>query len=233
MKFKATKAEVESLPEAIRGEYEEREGSFFLKLEGHEEAFVPAEKKNIAEQHRKEAEKKLAEANAREADLIAKLEKADGKKEVEAIRQQHQAEILKIKEAADKEREAIKGREHQALIETEAAKFAGEKFLVPSAISRLYKDRLSVEEVDGQPVIRVREPDGKPSVKSLSDLQKEFLENPEFKPIIKASQASGGGAIPGQKGGGSAQKTVQRSEFDSMDQTARMEFSKAGGKVVD
>jgi hypothetical protein len=232
MKYIITKEEAEKLPEGLRSEYQQEGESYTLKLEGHEEQLIPKAKRDIEAEHRKNAEKKLEEAQKRESDLLKKLESADGKKEVEAIRKQHEEEIAKIRQAAEEELKVIKGREHQAMIDKVASEFASEKFTVPSAIRGLIKERLTVEEVDGQPVIRVREPDGKPSVKSLSDLQKEFLENPEFKPIIKAQVGSGGGANPGNKGGGSAKRTISKAELDRMSQEERHQAFVKDGAVM-
>jgi hypothetical protein len=224
MKYTIAAADYAKLAEPVKAEYKEGEGgSYVLNLEGHEDHFVPKGKKDEAEKHRKRAEDKVAELEAREAKLIKDLEAAAGNKtEVEAIRKQHQAEVEKIKnEYAEKEK-AAKAETHKAMIAAEATRFAGEKFTVPSAIARLYQDRLAVEEVDGVPVIRVREPDGKPSVKSLADLQTEFLANKEFAPIVKASSGSGGGAARSDsKGGGAAQRIIPKGEFEAMSQEER------------
>lgn len=50
--------------------------------------------------------------------------------------------------------------------------------------------------------------------------------------ILKGSGASGGGAGGGGGSGGSA-KQVNRATFEAMSPAKRMEFSKAGGKIVD
>lgn len=235
MKYTIAAADYAKLTDPVKAEYKEGEGgSYVLNLEGHEDHFVPKGKKDEAEKHRKNAEAKVAELEAREAKLIKDLEAAAGNKtEVEAIRKQHQAEVEKIKgEYAAKEKTA-QDEADKAMISAEASKFAGEKFTVPSAISRLYQDRLSVERVDGVPVIRVKTPDGKASVQSLGDLQKEFLENKEFAPIVKASAGSGGGAAPNQGKGGGAAKTATRTQFDAMSDPERTAFSKEGGQLTE
>lgn len=224
------------LSDETKAEYEEKDGKFVLKLEGHEESFVPKAKRDIEVEHRKNAEKALKEATDREAKLVKDLEAAGGSKtEIENIRKQHQTEVEKIKaEYAEKE-QAAKAESHKALIREEATRFASERFTVPSAISRLYQDRLNVEEVDGQAVIRVLEADGKPSVKSLAELQKEFLENKEFSPIVKASQGSGGGAHGSNKGGGANQKrTISKAELETMSQEERHQaFVVDGARVAE
>lgn len=222
MKYKITSEEHAKLSDDAKAEYTEKDGAFFLNLEGHEEHLVPKAKRDLEVEHRKNAEKSLKEAQDREAKLLKDLEAAgDSKTKVEEIRKQHETEVARIKEEfAEKEKKA-KAESHKAMIREEATRFAGDKFTVPSAISRLYQDRLTVEEVDGNPVIRVLEADGKPSVKSLADLQKEFLENEEFAPIVKASQGSGGGANPSKGGGANPKRTITKAELAKMSQEER------------
>jgi hypothetical protein len=232
----------EKFSDDLKKEYTEKDGTFTLNLEGHEDAFVPKAKKDLAEQHRKEAEKQTAEAKAaiavveaREAELMKKLE-ASGKstKDVEAIRKQHQEEIDKIKlEHAEKEKIAL-ADSSRAMIEAEAAKFTGEKFTIPDLVALAYEKRLAVETVEGHQVLRVREADGSPSVKGLGDLQKEFLDNPKYASIVRQSSGSGGGANKSQKtGGGATGKTMSRSEFNATSQEARVVFFGGGGTITD
>ena len=133
MKFIITPEDHKSLPEALQGEYTEKEGNFTLNLEGHEDHFVIKAKHHLAEGHRREAEKKLAEVEAREADLLKKLENADGKKQIEEIRANAAAEVERVKaEYAEKEA-AQKAESNKNLINAEAAKFANDKFTAPSS----------------------------------------------------------------------------------------------------
>jgi len=224
------------LSDEAKGEYIEQDGKFVLKLEGHEETFVPKAKRDIEVEHRKTAEKNLADTTARETKLIADLAAAGGSKvEMENIRKQHTVEVDRIKaEYAEKEK-VTKGQAHKALISEEANKFAGEKFTTPSLMARAYGDRLTVEEVEGVPVIRVLTPDGKASVQSLGDLQKEFLENKEFAPIIKATEANGGGAKGGKGNGGAGTKRqITKAELEAMSQEERHQaFNKDGATMAE
>lgn len=84
--------------------------------------------------------------------------------------------------------------------------------------------RLSVETIDGQPQIRVKDLQGNLSALSLDELKNEFRSNAAFKPLIAASNASGGGANGGQ-GGGATKKpseltTAERSEWQQRDPVA-------------
>jgi hypothetical protein len=235
MKYILTKEEFEKLPEALQGEYTLDGDNATLTLEGHEEAFVEKGKWQEAEKHRKNAESKALEVEKREAQLLKDIEAAKGnEKKIAELRESHEAEVARIKEENEAQLKEIKAGQHKAMIDAEATKFANEHFTVPSLVKDAVAKRLTVEEVEGQPVIRALEADGKASSKSLEQVQKEFLENKEFSSIIKASKGKGGGATPpeGGKGGGAA-KQVTRAEFDEMSQADRLTFSKEGGEVVD
>ena len=67
------------------------------------------EKKDIAETHRKNAESRLQEAEAREVKLLKDIEKSKGgKDEIELIRNQHISELDKIRaEYQEKENHQI------------------------------------------------------------------------------------------------------------------------------
>jgi hypothetical protein len=72
---------------------------------------------------------------------------------------------------------------------------------------------------------------GNPSIMKMDDLANEFLSNELYGSLVKGNQASGGGA-PGGQGSGAA-KTLSRAEFDKMSPSAKMDFTKSGGKLTD
>lgn len=235
MKYILTKEEFEKLPEDLQKEYTLEGENATLTLEGHEDAFVEKGKWAEAEKHRKNAEAKANEVEKREAQLLKDIEAAKGnEKKIAELRESHEAEVARIKEENENQLKEIKAGQHKAMIDAEATKFANEHFTVPSLVKDAIAKRLTVEEVDGQPVIRTLEADGKASSKSFDQVQKEFLENKELSSIIKASKGKGGGAAhnPDGKGGGAA-KQVTREQFNEMSQADRLTFSKEGGEVVD
>jgi hypothetical protein len=226
MKFIITTEEHTALSDDLKSQYKEQDGALVLNLEGHEEHFVPKAKKDLAEGHRREAEKNLAAAETREAELLVKLDGASGKKEIEEIRANAAADIEKIKGEFAERDAAVKAESNKNLIAVEAGKFAGDKFTVPSLIQDKYASRLQVEEIDGKQVIRVLEADGTASAKSIADLQKEILDNPEYATIIKGTQSSGGSADNNQNSGGSsAPKAVEFSNANIKGATAAVEQS--------
>lgn len=213
MKFILTPDEHKALPEATQTEYTETNGAFTLTLEGHEEHLVPKAKKDLAEQHRKAAEAKVTEGEAREAKLLSDLEGAKGgSKELEQIRTNAQAEIEKVRAEYAERDVAQKAEVNKGLIAVEAEKFAQEHFTVPSLIKGVYANRLTVVDVNGTPVIRTLDAEGKESVLSIGDMQKEFLANKEFSTIIKATQGSGGSAEKNEQGG-SGSASSKKTDF--------------------
>lgn len=235
MKFKISKGDFSKLPEAFQSEYTETSaGDYQLTIEGYEDFLVPKEKKDLAEQHRKAAEAKLKEAETRGSKLLEDLEAAKNDKgKTEEIRQNYEKEVAKIREESAAQIKQMKQAQYDSMIRETATKFAGEHSTVPGLFADAYAKRLSVEEVDGTAVIRVLDENGKPSVLSLDQYNKEILAKPEFKPIIKASQGSGGGAKPNQgSGGGAPVKSISKEELDAMDQDQRHTFFvKEGGRV--
>lgn len=239
MKFLINKEAFDKLSEELQKEYTEKEGNFTLKLEGHEEHFVPAHKKAEAEKHRKAAEDRADAAEATSAKLVTDLEAAKGTpKEAEQIRadliKTHQADMAKLQEDNQKELATLKGREHAALIEVEASAFATEFSTVPALMKGVMAKRLTVGEANGLPILQVLDTDGKVSNSTIADLRKEILANHEYKPILIGTKANGGGANPADLGNpGSAGQTITGAEFTAKSDQDRMAFSKDGGKVVD
>tara|TARA_R110000772_G_scaffold268565_2_gene396222 strand:- start:6759 stop:7490 length:732 start_codon:yes stop_codon:yes gene_type:complete len=227
MKYKLTKAEFEALTEEARTEYTLDGETAVLILEGDDaptaEKIATLEKKReIEAEHRKNAETKLKEADDRAAKHQKDFESAGGNKEaIEKLRTDHAAEIEKLRTERETESAKVRGDRDAALIKEESSKFASGHFVEApygsTFIASEMAKRLVVEEVNGSPVVRVQNADGTPSTAALADLQKEFLDNKDFSPIIKAKAGSGGGAIPGQ-GGGATKKSL--SEMSATEEAA-------------
>ena len=183
-----------------------------MKIEGDDaptaEKIATLEKKrSIEAEHRKTAETKVKESDDRAAKLQNDLENAGGNKEaIEKLKNEHAEVVEKLRSEREAESAKVKSDRNGAMIEKESSKFANEHFITPGLISDQVAKRLTVEEVDGQPVVRVKNADGSPSTASLDDLRKEFLDNKEYSPIIKANIGNGGGATPGSSGGATVKK---------------------------
>ena len=214
MKYKLTKNEFDALGDDAKKEYILDGETAILKLEG-DDAPTPEviqklkDKHKIAEDHRKNAETKLKEADDRAVKLQKDLNNAGGnKEEIQKIKDAHSKELEKIRDEREKEVTKMKADRDNLLISETAEKIANEYFTIPSLLTPQIAGRLSVEEVNGQPVVRVKNADGTPSVASLDDLKKEFVDNKEFSKIIKTNVGSGGGAshVPGSGGAATTKK---------------------------
>jgi len=235
MKYILTEEEFNVLSDETKAEYTLADGTATLTLEGHEEAFVPKGKWAESEKHLKNAEAKTLEVEKREAKLLTDLEANKGNaKKMQELRESHETEVARIQKESEEQVQAFKVESHKSLLDAEATKFANEHFTVPGIMKDTILKRMTVEEVGGKAVIRALDTDGKQSAKSVTEMQKEILENKDYSSIIKASKGKGGGANPDLDGkGGGATKQVTRSEFDALSQTERSTFSVAGGEVVD
>lgn len=96
--------------------------------------------------------------------------------------------------------------------------------------------RLTVEIRDGMPIVRVLSKDGKPSAMSLTDLRKEFEENPAFAPLLSGSKASGSGPI-GSKPDSGGTANMKVAAFNLLSVTEKAAFMrkvhKREAKLVD
>ena len=231
MKYKLTEDEFKTLTESMQKEYHLKDGVALLKIEGDDaptaEKIATLEKKRDIEiEHRKNAEAKVKEADDRAAKLQKDLESAGGSKEaIEKIKTEHAAEIEKLRTEREAETKQIIEARNASMIKEAAQEFASKNFIEApygsTFIAAEISKRLTVEEVSGQPVVRVVNADGTPSTASLDSLQKEFLDNKEYSPIIKGKAGSGGGAIPGNGGGATGKSLAE------MNATEEAAFAKA------
>ena len=220
MQYSISKDAHEKLPDFLKDEYVLSGETATLKIEGEGaptlEAITKAEeKRRISEEHRKNAEKARDAAELSAEKLRNDLDRASGKDEIARIKAEHASEMEAIRADRAKEQAAAVETRNAAMIKDAAWDFA-QNFTIPSLMEGPFSKRLTVEEVDGQPVIRIRDVDGKPSIKSISELKQEFLDNPEFAGIVKANPGSGGGATPGDGGGATVKKLSEMTTAEEM-----------------
>lgn len=213
---------LEGLEESQKAFYEEKDGKFILKVKGipqpqNDDGLrkkvdeLLAEKK-AEQQKRKEAEelaRQKEEENARKNGNIEALEKSWGDKLAA-----RETELLN-------EKQALEAQVYKLTVGSKATELAAKLALQGSESVLLphITNRLQVETVEGEIKIRVLDLQGKPSALTVEDLEKEFRANEAFKPLIRASGASGSGASGGQ-GGGATKKPSE------MNQTERAAWQK-------
>ena len=227
MAYKAILESLDGVDEAIAGNYTEKDGKFYLDIEGLDEhPGVGALKraKNHEKELRQAAEGKLKEAEDKVTDLEGTIEGirkgAIPKGDVDALESSYKKKLEDARNEGEQKLTNLRNLVDKKLLDSEALAMATEISTVPSLLVPHVRSRLQVEEADGELTIRVLDVEGKPSAASLADLRKELLSNNSFAPILIGSKASGSGANGGS-GGGGASKT-----FSQMNEKERTEFHK-------
>lgn len=221
-----TKEVHEKLPAHFKTEYKEVPGengaasSFMLDIEGDEDVGALKRAKDHEKQARLDAEKKVGEAQAKIDKIEADAEKArlkalrDGG-DIEALEKSWKAKADKAERDAKAESQALRDKVSNTMLKGKALEIATQISTIPDVILPLIKDRLRVEEVDGEFITSVLDVKGQPSAMTIEELQKEFVDNPKFSSIIIGSKASGGGA--GGSGGGGGAPSTSAIPFGKLD----------------
>lgn len=193
---------------------EEDDGEELRRAKEHEK-----KKRQEAEAERDEAIRKLKEQeDARIAAEEEAARKAGDTAALEASWKKKRDEDVAAAENRAKRAEAALRRQ---LVDNVAHRLANEISTAPTLLVELIKKRLAVEiptDEDSEPLTRVLDAYGKPSAMSINDLKQEFVDNPEFAAIIKASSASGGGASNQPKGGGAPTNKKKLSEMTATEE---------------
>jgi hypothetical protein len=210
---------IESVPEAFRTEYAEKDGKFYLALEGADDHFVPkSEWKKINDEstgrrHQINAWKKLgfespekaAEAFETQKQLAAQA--GDGA----AILKQHQDAWATEKAAIESELNAARASERGAVVGERLSGALAKAGATEEGLELLpdrFGSRITFETVDGKRVVKIMKADGatpmagsgEGGMATLDDLVKEATK--KYPSLFKGSGAGGGGKPPEEKGGG-------------------------------
>jgi len=221
-----TKAEFDKLSADLKKEYKAEEGgeNYTLDLEGYED---PAALKR-AKDHEKE-QRKAAEKTAKDLQdqLAALTEERDGllkgaipKADVEKLENSYKSKFTAREKELNAQIEAANGSLQRLLVDNVAQTLATKISKSPTVIMPHIKSRLRAEKnTAGQYETKVVDKDGNISALTVEDLEKEFIDNKDFAPIITASRGSGGGAGGSNGGGGAAPKSLK--DFKSATEEAQ------------
>lgn len=201
---------LDGLDESLQALYEERDGAFFLKVQG---AVAEDELQGIkANRDALLAEKKEQQRIAQEAEaerLRIEREAAEAKAKQtgdwEALDQSYKAQKEEILNKAKQREEELLQRVYKLTVGEQAVRIAAElvKPHAQALIVPLIEQRLMLDENHN---VRVKSADGKPSPLTAEDLKAELRANPMLQDIIVISGATGGGATGGGFGGGAAKE---------------------------
>lgn len=215
---------LDGVEESVKSLYEEKDGKYVLKIEGIPE---PEDLEGLKRKNQEFMdEAKAAKRKARELEELARQKEEENARKngnIEALEKSWGDKLAARETELLNEKQALEAQVYKLTVGSKATELAA-KLAVPGSDSVLLphiSNRLQVETVDGEIKIRVLDLQGKPSALSIEDLEKEFRANEAFKPLIRASNASGSGASGGQ-GGGATKKpsemtTVERQEWQLRD----------------
>ena len=180
LKRKITKDAYEALSDILKAEYKANGDGYVLDTDDATELMTARDK----EKAEKEAAKKRA------ADLETELnaiKKANG--DFSSIEESYKTQVAELNKQLGEVNTTLSGERRERYVLAEAAKIA-KNFTVPSLVENVIAKRLDIDPRDGK-TVRVLDKDGKPSALTIADLQKEFVDNPEYKAIVIAGKGSG------------------------------------------
>ena len=230
MALKSVLTTLDGLSDDVKKEYTEKDGKFYLDLEGlddHPGVGALKRAKDHEKNLRQTAENKQREAEDKVTQLEGTIEElrtgAIPKGDVEALKRSYDDKAKTQQTAFDEKYSKLNGQVEKVMLDSKALEMATE-IALPGAQQLLLphiRGRLKLEEVDGELTVQVVDIAGKPSAASLEDLKKEMLQNKMFAPILAGSKASGGGANGGSGGGGASSK-----KLGDMTESERKAFAK-------
>jgi hypothetical protein len=226
---------LDSVPEALRGEYAEKDGKFHLNVEGLEDTgglkkALESERKARAEREKQaKAWEKLGKSPDEIAELLGKLEtdeteRLKKKGDFDAILQQHTDKWNKERDGLTGEVEAARANERRAVVDGALAAALARENANESGLSLLPAQlgkNVVVETVDGKRVVKITNDDGTPMAGSgpgglatIDDLVK--AAKTAHPALFKANGAGGSGKDPkdGPAIGGITSKAQFKNERD-------------------
>lgn len=196
LKRNIKKAEFDKLDPKVQEHYTETDtaGEFILDTEGFQDTSKLERSLDRERKKAREATEKLTEVETELEEL--KGSQTREQKDVATLTKEHEKKLKAVKDEADAKVTKLTAFAEKTLRQTTAENLAKKISTVPALMSKHIAERLSVDMDEDEPRLVVLDANGKPSDKNLAQLEKEFLQNPEFKPILVASRASGGRADP-------------------------------------
>lgn len=228
MALKSVLTSLDGLSDDVKKEYTEKDGKFYLDLEGlddHPGVGALKRAKDHEKGLRQKAEEKQREVEDKVTQLEGTIEElrtgAIPKGDVDALKKSYDDKAQKQQKEFDDKYGKLNGQIEKVMLDSKALEMATEISTAPALLIPHIRSRLKLEDVDGELAVQVVDIAGKPSAASLDDLKKEMLQNKTFAPILIGSKASGGGANGGSGGGGASSK-----KLGEMNESERRAFAK-------
>lgn len=200
LKRKIDKDTFSKLSDELKSFYEEKSGSYLLKVETSEED--PADELRRANERIKQEAKDAKEALKKAEEALAEASGVDAKKrgDIETLEKSWKEKITKIETEANAKIAAKDAFIRKTLVDSVATQLAtklgGDK--APLWLPHI-KARLDADLTGEQPSTKILDSKGALSALTLDDLEKEFVANKDFSAILIASRASGGGAATDER----------------------------------
>lgn len=241
LKSRINKEEHEALDDTTKGYYTLVNGMYVLQTD---DAAELREAARLAREERDTLKTRLDAIQtdidaAKAAEEAAREDAARKAKDLPAIEASWQAKLDNVKAETNSEVERLKQMLQTLLVENRAQEIANAISTSPKLILPHIRARLAAEIDGNDGITRVLDADGKPSAMSIAELKQEMIANKDYASIIKASDASGGGATGGGTGGGAAGKSfkdLNETERTTLYRTNPTEFqrlaSEAGVAIV-
>lgn len=220
MPLKLTVDTLDGIPDALKGEYTEKDGKFVLGVEGLEDTSGLKSALDKERKTRSELEKKvkkwegLGKSDDEIAELLAAAEKAEREKAEKdgdhtKILKQHQDKWAKEKAGLEAELNAAKASERNAIIETSVLGSLNKAGATEEGIDLLpdrLASRITFETQDGKRILKIMQADGetpmagagKDGLATIDDLVKEATT--KWPSLFKGSGTTGSGKQPGNGG---------------------------------
>jgi DNA repair exonuclease SbcCD ATPase subunit len=233
---------LEGLDESVQQFYQQDDdGKYRLAVEGMEDTDGLKSALEKERKARKDYEKKMKNLEDVDPDEYRKLKEQQKKAEEEKLQKDGEFEKLREKWSKEREQEKQKYEEQlqklnnqldQLYLRDKVKEAAIESGVRPERSEKaiaLAWDR--VKRGDDGSSILVLDSEGDATDMTLKDFfSKEFKEElPEF---YRSDVLPGGGTKASERSG-KGKKEVTRSEFDQMDQNAKYNFMRGGGKVIE
>lgn len=205
IQMKITAEQFAKLSDEMKAQYIEKDGAYSLDVTGGSTDDTGALKraKDRATQERNEANDRAKIAE----DKLSALDNNDARKtgDIARLDKSHQDALSAQKAASDKTIGEQNAFIQKTLVDNAASAMANKISTSPAVVQLHIAGRVRVGFESGAPVTTYHDANG--AVVTADALEKEFVDNPDFKSIMVANQSSGGGAPMDDQKPGSAVKT--------------------------